>query len=165
VADPHHRTTLLGLIAHAAHDLGDLELAWQAAQGIGTGRVKRLNAEAFHLALITDGLARRGGYARALQVAETIPEGADKTSALDDIATAYIDMGRYPEAVHTVQRIKPPGSRAWAMVWALVRINQRLGERALDDRPEDSPQQLLHVLVEAVNGKPPEHTSSVDRGV
>ena len=42
----------------------------------------------------------------------------------DDIATASIDAGRCPEALQTVQRIKPPDSRAWALVWALIRISR-----------------------------------------
>jgi len=150
VADPHHRTTLLELIAHAARDLEDDDLAWQAVQGMGKGRVKRLDARAFHLALIAGRLARLGENTRALQVAETIPEGADKTSALDDIATAYIDSRRYPEALHTVQRIKPPDDRAWAMVWALVRISRQLGEET-----EDQVQTLLHALSGLVTGGRP----------
>ena len=150
MADPHHRTTLLELIAHAARDLEDDDLAWQAVQGMGKGRVKRLDARAFHLALLAGGLARRRDDARALQVAETIPEGADKTSALDDIATAYIDARRYPEALHTVQRIRPPDDRAWAMVWALVRISRQLGEQA-----EDQVQTLLHMLSGLVTGGRP----------
>ena len=71
-------------------------------------------------------LAKHGAWKRALQVAETIPEGAAKTSAFDDIATMSIDAGRYQEALQTVQRIGPPDDRAWAMVWALIRIS-RLG--------------------------------------
>jgi tetratricopeptide (TPR) repeat protein len=125
IVDDRKRTTLLELIAHTAGDLEDDDLAWQAVRGLGKGRITRLDARAFHLALIAGHLARRGDYARALQVAETIPDGADKTSALDDLATAYIDAGRYPEALQTVQRIRPPEDRAWAMVWALIRISRQ----------------------------------------
>lgn len=157
VSDLHKRTTLLELIAHAARDLEDDDLAWQAAQGLGKGRIKRLDARAFHLALIAGGLVRRGDFGRALQVAETIPDGADKTSAFDDIATAYIDAGCYQEALHTVQQIKNPDSRAWATVWAFIRIGRQLGERSLGDRHEDSTQPLLHVLVGSVTRKPPAH--------
>jgi tetratricopeptide (TPR) repeat protein len=160
VSDLHQRTTLLEGIAHAARDLEDDDLAWQAAHGMKKGRIKRLDARAFHLALIAGGSARRGDWERALQVAEAIPEGADKTSTLDDIATAYIDAGCYQEALHTVQRIKPADSRAWAMVWALVRISRQLGENALGERSEDRVQNLLQVLFGPVNGRAPAHLNT-----
>jgi tetratricopeptide (TPR) repeat protein len=155
VAEPHDRTTVLQLIAHAACDLGDDDLALQATQGMGKGRIKRLDARAFHLALIAGGLARRGHYVRALQVVEAIPEGAHKTSALDDIATAYIDVGGYQKALHTIQRIKHADSRAWAMVWALVRTSRRCDEQPLGDGPEFFLQRLLWGLSEDVStGRP-----------
>lgn len=60
VADGQERSTLLALIAHAAGDLEDDDLAFQAARGLGKGHVKRLDARAFHLALIAGCLARQG---------------------------------------------------------------------------------------------------------
>jgi hypothetical protein len=99
------------------------------AEAVGQPRVEVL--EDVLLALIAGRLARQGDWERALQVAETIPEGADNTSAFDDLATASIDAGRDPEALQTVQRITPPDSRAWALVWALIRMSRQ--------RREDSP--------------------------
>jgi hypothetical protein len=146
VADGDERTPLLELIAHAASDLGDDDLAWQAAQGVGKGRVTRLDARAFHLALIAGRLARRGDWERALQVAETIPESADKTSALDDLATAYIDAGRHLEALRTVQRITPPDDRTWALVWALIRISRQWREGSPASCPPPAVPALLRLI-------------------
>lgn len=124
IADIDRRTQLLEGLADTACDLGDYDLALRAAHGMGPGHVKRLNPQAFHLAVIAGALAKHGDWKRALQVAETISEGAAKTSAFDDIATASIAAGRDQEALQTVQRIGPPDDRAWGMVWALIRISR-----------------------------------------
>jgi hypothetical protein len=109
-------------------------------------RVTRLDARAFHLALIAGHLARQGEYARALQVAATIPEGADRTSALDDLATAYIDVGRYPEALQSVQRSRPPDDRTWAIVWALIRMSRQWCEGSPESCPLPAVPALLRLI-------------------
>jgi Flp pilus assembly protein TadD len=116
----------------------------QVAEAVGLQRVEVL--EDVLLALIAGRLARQGDWERALQVAETIPEGDDKTSALDDLATAYIDAGRYPEALQTVQRIKPPDSRAWALVWALIRMSRQRRDGSPGSRPLPSVPALLRLI-------------------
>jgi hypothetical protein len=77
------------------------------------------------LALIAGRLARQGDRERTLQVAETIPEGGDKASALDDLATASIDAGRSPEVRHAAQRIRPPAARARALLRLIARRHPR----------------------------------------
>jgi hypothetical protein len=102
-----------------------LDHATPVTEAVGQQRAEVL--EDVFMALIAGWLAKRGTM-RALRVAETVPKDADKTSALDDLATVSIDTSRYPEALHTVQRITPPDSRAWAFVWALIRISRQWRE-------------------------------------
>jgi hypothetical protein len=47
-------------------------------------------------------------------------------------------VGRYQEALHAVQRIKDPNSRAWALVWSLIRISRQLREGSPCNSPQPS---------------------------
>jgi hypothetical protein len=79
-------------------------------------------------------------------VAETIPEGDDTTSALDDLATASSDAGRDPEVLQTVPRIPPPDSRAWALAWALIRMSRQRREGSPGSRPLPSVPARLRLI-------------------